>query len=581
MISIHVPNSMIVQNPYQRRVEYGDIAELAEQIATAYEQYPESRGVMQVPRARLVDRTTGDVVALKGMKGLSEGATLPKAYQSNYRIELMYGHRRLEALRYLQEHDERYKDGLVFISLTLATDEQMLDAVWAENAQRRNLSAVEEARLMSDALDALSNGSKYTQSALAKRWGLAQPTIANRLRLLKLPEEIQVANQTGVISERVALGLLDVQRFIDSKYKFESWEETAEQVMDFALSGKWTSVEVRRWIERRLASAPIVTETLLNEEITVPYTVQKSCKRCEFNLRANGEGRCINSPCYQAKQRYLATRRAVEVANELCIEYQHDSYIEEEIQRWSRQYQHPQLLLKGLTQHFDAVAEHIIITAQLDHKYINLPSYTKDGTWTLGNGGRYSLVIVSRLSFDEFAELLPQSEPEDEKVIEVDLDIQPLGKRFSWYEEQYKSAWDTAGAGIEGVIVELTDGLPPATVALLCRVVDVSVSSDSSVNEARLATGIYQMWNKSPIWIADRLGVEPVWLDRSHVEALTITTMTNYIDETMRLGPMTYDARRYGEQLALCQSYCDFYNVRGDLYKDLLVAIQQCDEVLS
>ncbi len=586
MTNIFAPNSMIVPNPYQRRVEYGDISELAQQIATAYEQYPESRGVMQLPRARLVDRTTGEVVALKGFKGLSEGATLPKAYQSGCRIELLYGHRRLEALRWLEEHDERYRDGLAFISLTFATDEQMLDAVWAENAQRKSLSDIEEARLMRDALDALSNGSKYTQSALAQRWGLAQPTVANRLRLLKLPEEVQMANQTGSISGRVALALLDVQRFIDAGYEYESWEDTAEDVMGFAISGKWTSVEIRKWLERRLTGTAVVTEAMLNEEIQMPGVVQATCKRCEFNLRANGEGRCINSKCFDAKNRRSATLRATELARDLCVEYQHDSYIEEEMSNWSRGYKDALLLHTAVSKHFDSVGEHIIITANLDQKYINLPAYV-DGKWVQGSGRRYALVATTRLSYRELADLFPEAtegeEETDSDALEIDIEAQPLAKRYEWYKENHPQAIDTAAAGIEAVIVKLTDGLPPPTVRLFCRIVDVPESSDPTVNESRLAEGIYNMWGRNliPSLVAVRLRIEPSQLDRSHAEAMSIATLGDYIHVSKRLGVMGYEARRFMPQFELCQQYCDHHKIRGEVYADLLVAIQQCDEVLS
>lgn len=76
-----------------------------------------------------------------------------------------------------------------------------------ENLQRRNLSAIEEARTYKKILE-LEN---MTQEQLAKTMGRSQPMIANKLRLLALPEEIQDALVKNQISERHARSLLNVK----------------------------------------------------------------------------------------------------------------------------------------------------------------------------------------------------------------------------------------------------------------------------------------------------------------------------------------------------------------------------------
>ena len=70
-----------------------------------------------------------------------------------------------------------------------------------ENLQRRNLSAIEEARTYKRILE-LDN---ITQENLAKTMGRSQPMIANKLRLLSLPEEVQDALMKNQISERELL----------------------------------------------------------------------------------------------------------------------------------------------------------------------------------------------------------------------------------------------------------------------------------------------------------------------------------------------------------------------------------------
>lgn len=76
-----------------------------------------------------------------------------------------------------------------------------------ENLQRKNLSAIEEARTYKRILE-LDN---MTQEDLAKTMGKSQPLVANKLRLLSLPEEVQDALIKNQISERHARSLLNVK----------------------------------------------------------------------------------------------------------------------------------------------------------------------------------------------------------------------------------------------------------------------------------------------------------------------------------------------------------------------------------
>ncbi|MCA9979466.1 MAG: hypothetical protein KDD89_01480 [Anaerolineales bacterium] len=577
MTNLYAPNSIVVQNPYQRRVEYGDISELAGQIAAAYDQYPDSRGVMQVPRGRVVDRTTGEPVDIGGFMGITHGVTLPKHYQSGYKIELLYGHRRLEALRWLEEHDERYRDGLVMIDVTFATDEQMLDAVWAENAQRRNLSAVEEARLMSDALAALSNGSKYTQSALARRWGIAQPTVANRLRLLQLPEEVQAANQQGIISERVAMALLDVQKFIDAKTEVTGYVSiTPKALMQSALEGNATSNKIRLTIDAWLKFASKLLPEMVDTPINAPDVVQEKCRGCPFQMSDN-DRRCINNACFKRKARAVATKQAEALANELVLEYQHDAYIADEIKYWSKSSSRYMALCDALNNHLDLIGEHIIVTANLEDNYILLPAWS-DGRWRMGHGKRYSVVATSRLKIDELMALLPKETAETHVDTAIDLEAQPLAARWDWYKKRKATAVDKAAVAIETFIGRGVESLPAAALDLFCRVLDVQTTDTPEVNEARLAEGIYKAFRKDiPAWVAERIGLDATNLSREQAEAMTVATLAEYIDETKNHGPFGYEKRRYAPHLVTCRRYCEAHNIRGDVWNDLLVAWEQCE----
>src|SRR5690606_32283664 len=65
-----------------------------------------------------------------------------------------------------------------------------------------------------------------TQEALAQRLGKGQSTVANKLRLLKLPEEIQTALLNRIITERHARVLLKIK---DADKQKKMFDETVEQ----------------------------------------------------------------------------------------------------------------------------------------------------------------------------------------------------------------------------------------------------------------------------------------------------------------------------------------------------------------
>ncbi|BDR58999.1 ParB/RepB/Spo0J family partition protein [Xylocopilactobacillus apicola] len=73
-----------------------------------------------------------------------------------------------------------------------------------ENLQRENLSVIEEAQ----AYQELLKMTKGTQESLARQLGKSQSSIANKLRLLKLDQEVQQSIAEGKISERHGRELL-------------------------------------------------------------------------------------------------------------------------------------------------------------------------------------------------------------------------------------------------------------------------------------------------------------------------------------------------------------------------------------
>ncbi len=85
-------------------------------------------------------------------------------------------------------------------------DKESSKVALLENLQRKNLNPIEEARTYQKILEI----DQMTQEELAKTMGKSQSAVANKIRLLTLPEEIQSALLKEEISERHARSLLNV-----------------------------------------------------------------------------------------------------------------------------------------------------------------------------------------------------------------------------------------------------------------------------------------------------------------------------------------------------------------------------------
>ena len=90
--------------------------------------------------------------------------------------------------------------------IRIANDQQMLEMALVENIQRENLNPIEVALSFKRLIDECD----LTQEACSERVGKNRSTITNFLRLLKLPEEIQLGLQMQKISMGHARALINV-----------------------------------------------------------------------------------------------------------------------------------------------------------------------------------------------------------------------------------------------------------------------------------------------------------------------------------------------------------------------------------
>jgi ParB family chromosome partitioning protein len=98
----------------------------------------------------------------------------------------------------------------------LADDQQLLELALLENLQREDLNAMEIALSYKRMMEEIN----YTQEQVAERMGKERSTVANYIRLLKLPPDIQVAVRSNQLSMGHARALINVDTVDKQLYLF-------------------------------------------------------------------------------------------------------------------------------------------------------------------------------------------------------------------------------------------------------------------------------------------------------------------------------------------------------------------------
>ena len=128
---------------------------------------------------------------------------------------------------------------------TVEKDADALEMALIESLQREDLDPIEEA----EAYQALMEGHGYTQERLSRKLGRARATVANVLRLLKLPGEVQEAICSGAISAGHGKALLAVE-------DPDVARELLRRIVEQGLNVRQTEELVRRTLERPDAPPP-------------------------------------------------------------------------------------------------------------------------------------------------------------------------------------------------------------------------------------------------------------------------------------------------------------------------------------
>lgn len=124
-------------------------------------------------------------------------------------------------------------------------DSQTASIALIENLQREGLTAIEEATAYAKLIE-IHN---LTQESLAQRLGKGQSTIANKLRLLHLPQAVQDAILNRDISERHARALIALK-------DADAQEAVLKQIIEEQLNVKQTEERVKAYFKTAEEEAP-------------------------------------------------------------------------------------------------------------------------------------------------------------------------------------------------------------------------------------------------------------------------------------------------------------------------------------
>ena len=173
-------------------------------VKPATEGTPREISLEEIDRNPYQTRTRFDETALAELAAsiTATGVVQPILVRPlpNGRFQLIAGERRFLASR---------KAGKPTIPAILrqVSDEQAMEITIVENLQRTDLNPMEQAR----AYDRLSREFKLTQEQMAQRTGKDRASVANFLRLLRLPAEVQAKVESGELSFGHARALLPLE----------------------------------------------------------------------------------------------------------------------------------------------------------------------------------------------------------------------------------------------------------------------------------------------------------------------------------------------------------------------------------
>lgn len=209
------------------------------------------------------------------------------------------------------------------------TPDQEMQMLLVENLQREDLTPLEEAR----ALDILLEQHGWTQRQLAERLGKSQAWVANRVRLLRLPEKVRDMISRGILSAHHGQALV----------KLADWPtlcvHVAEKFVEWNVPSKEAEQRLRSTV-RHCDGA----KALDPQWYPFPRFDVKACAGCRNRVEFEGDGRegptiyCADATCWDRKQKEAIEqehRRRVEAKERIMRRLEEEAA--EQLDTWVRE----------------------------------------------------------------------------------------------------------------------------------------------------------------------------------------------------------------------------------------------------
>ncbi|HET6768455.1 MAG TPA: ParB/RepB/Spo0J family partition protein [Chitinophagaceae bacterium] len=164
------------------------------------------------PRRYFDDQGLQELAASIKLHDIIQPITVTRMPSGRYR--LISGERRLRAAKLAELND-------IPAYIRQTNDQQLLELALLENLQREDLNAMEIALSYKRMMEELD----FTQEQVAERMSKDRSTIANFIRLLKLPPDIQIAVRIGELSMGHARALINVDSIDKQLFIFDEIKE--------------------------------------------------------------------------------------------------------------------------------------------------------------------------------------------------------------------------------------------------------------------------------------------------------------------------------------------------------------------
>jgi ParB family chromosome partitioning protein len=230
------------------------------------------------PRRDFAPAALDDLAASIRVKGVIQPLIVRPRGAADF--EIVAGERRWRAAQMAQVHD-------LPVIIRDFTDSEVLEVALVENIQRADLNAIEEALAYRQLMDRFG----HTQEMLAEAVSKSRSHIANLLRLLQLPEEVQAQIRNGKLTAGHARALItapnpaELARMVIAQGMTVRQAEDLARKHSMAIGGQ--SRSRRRSTEKDADTRALEADLSANLRMTVQITHEPGGESGTMTIRYN------------------------------------------------------------------------------------------------------------------------------------------------------------------------------------------------------------------------------------------------------------------------------------------------------